>query len=136
MKQFVISFAICFLVSFLASGAIAGVLITPMLGEGLGDYLRSPEQAEGSMAALGMGFLLLCLAMTWLYLRISPQGNWLKSGFLFGLAMWLFVTGDYLIVVGWSTIPPTPMILSGLLSGLGPLLGALAMAFYNRKRVS
>jgi len=119
-------------VSFLASGALASLVLTPMFKERFGPMMRSAESAAAGFPPMIVGFVVLAAASAWLYPRVSVSDSWIANGLAYGVVLWALTVGHYAIVSGWSSLPPTPTILSGAISGTPFILAALALAFVLR----
>lgn len=132
MLKFVLGAGAFFIVSFVASGALASLVLTPMFKDRFGPLMRSAETAAAGFPAMIAGFVILSLAAAWLYPRMAVTDGWWMSGLLYGLFLWVLAIGHYAIVSGWSSLPPGPTILSGVISGTPFILAAIALAFVYR----
>ncbi len=115
-----------FIVSFATSGVIATFLITPLYRAGFGDAMRSPDDA-GGLPLMALGFGISALGTAMIFTQLNHTRDDIANGISVGLLAFVLSATEYLKLVGWSTLPVTETILSGLVSALGPLFGAIAM---------
>lgn len=126
------TFIVFFIVCFLLSGVTASFMIVPMFGAGLGDMLRASDDASGFMPML-VGFALYALAAAWLLLLAMKSEGWVKAALQVGLALCVVIIGQYAILPGWSVLPASPTIGSGVVSSLPTIPAAFAAAFVASK---
>lgn len=130
MGRVALEFLVAYIVSAVASAIIASLVLTPALGPSLGAALRPPEDTGGALF-LAAGFLPMAAASVVLF-RVLPGSTALARAGRAGGLVWALVIANYLVVAGWSTISPVPMLWSGVISGMGPFVGALALGVIGR----
>jgi len=132
MKKFTLSLGLGFVASNVTATAIAFFLLNPLLNPHFKGMVRSTDDGLEMPALLG-GYLLLTFLMVISYRYVSLPGNWLKSGTIYGLISGgvIFVAG-HLIVAGWATIPPLPMLISGVLDTTATVACGIVIAYLYR----
>jgi len=91
-------------------------------------------QEDGlEMPSLLIGYFLLTLLMVIGYKYFSFEAKWLKKGLIWGLLVGgiVFVSG-HLIIAGWATIPPKPMLISGILDTSATVATGIVIAYFHR----
>jgi membrane protein YqaA with SNARE-associated domain len=69
------------------------------------------------------------------YKYFTVNAKWLKKGAIWGLLVggMTFVAG-HLIVAGWATIPPKPMLISGILDTMATVATGIVIAYFYRNK--
>ena len=132
MKRFSLSLGLGFIVNNLVATLIAMFILTPLLNPMFNGAVRTQEDGL-EMPSLLSGYFLLTLLMVIGYKYFSLDANWLKKGIIWGLLIGgiSFITG-HLIVAGWATIPPKPMLISGILDTLATIATGIVIAYFYR----
>jgi len=131
VKSFPITWLLVFLATFFFSGGLAALVLTPVFSAPFGTYMRSAEDMSGMGIMVG-GFVIMSLAITMLFSKMDPGTPSMTRGIQAGLWVACLVVADYMIVVGWSTMPAQPMILSGIISAVAPFAGGVVAGLYNK----
>jgi len=130
--RFGATFLTFFVVSFLISGLTASFIIVPLFYEGLGEMLR-PTTDTSTFPSMIAGFAIYSVAMAWFLLKSKASDSWLMNSLYVGIAALVFITGQYAILPGWSTLPVSETIGSGFVSGLPAVPAAIAAGFVASK---
>lgn len=94
--------------------------------------MRTTEEGL-HMPSLLTGYFLLTFVMVIAYPYFNLKANWFKKGAIWGLTIGFatFVSG-HLIVAGWAKIPPTPMLISGVIDVMATVVTGLVIAYFYR----
>lgn len=132
MKKFSLSLVLGFIVNNVVATMIAMFILNPLLNPMFNGTVRTQEVGL-EMPSLLSGYFLLTLFMVIGYKYFSLEAKWLKKGMIWGLLIGgiTFVAG-HLIVAGWATIPPKPMLISGVLDTLATVATGIVIAYIYR----
>ncbi len=132
MKKFSLSLCLGFIVNNVVATMIAMFILNPLLNPMFNGAVRTQEDGLEMPSLLG-GYFLLTLLMVIGYKYFSLKAKWLKKGIVWGLIIGgiTFVAG-HLIVAGWATIPPEPMLISGVLDTLATVATGVVIAYFHR----
>jgi len=132
MKKFSLSLVLGFIVNNVVATMIAMFILNPLLNPMFNGAVRTQEVGL-EMPSLLSGYFLLTLFMVIGYKYFSLEAKWLKKGMIWGLLIGgiTFVSG-HLIVAGWATIPPKPMLISGVLDTLATVATGMVIAYIYR----
>jgi hypothetical protein len=132
MKNFSLSLGFGFVVNNVIATITAMLILNPLLNSMFNGAVRTEEEGL-EMASLLSGYFLLTLFMVLAFRYFSLEAHWLKKGLIWGLLIGgiTFVAG-HLIVAGWATIPPWPMLISGVLDVLAPVATGVVIAYFYR----
>ena len=132
MKKFSLSVGLGFIVNNVVATMIAMFILNPLLNPMFNGRVRTQEDGL-EMPSLLIGYFLLTLFMVIGFNHFSFEAKWLKKGVIWGLLVGgiTFVAG-HLIVAGWATIPPTPMLISGVLDTLATIATGIVIAYFYR----
>ncbi len=132
MKKFSLSLGLGFIVNNVVATMIAMFILNPLLNPMFNGTVRTQEDGL-EMPSLLVGYFLLTLLMVIGYKYFSLEAKWLKKGIIWGLIIGgiTFVAG-HLIVAGWATIPPKPMLISGILDTLATVATGVVIAYFYR----
>lgn len=131
MKSFPLTWLLVFLATYFLSGMFAALIFTTTMAPSFGTYMRPGDDFSG-MGYMLPGFILMSLAITMIFAHQDRAVPAMTRGLQAGLWVAAVLVSDYLIVIGWSTIPPQPMLLSGLISAIAPLVGGVVAGLYNK----
>lgn len=132
MKKFSLSLVIGFIVNNVVATMIALFILNPLLNPLFKGAVRSQEEGL-EMPSLLSGYFLLTVLMIIGYKHFDLEAHWLKKGIIWGLLIGgiIFISG-HLIIGGWSTIPPLPMFISGILDTLSTVATGIVIAYYYK----
>lgn len=132
MKKFSLSLVLGFIVNNVVATMIAMFILNPLLNPMFNGSVRTQEDGL-KMPSLLSGYFLLTLLMVIGYKFFALDAKWLKKGIIWGLLTGgiTFVAG-HLIVAGWATIPPKPMLISGVLDTLATVATGIVIAYIYR----
>ena len=137
MKKLIIGGLVAAVVTFLVNGILAAFVYVPLFSEDFGELLRGEETAAGGFPYMIVGFIVMGFLMAFVYANMQWKGTWIQKTLILGVVFWLIVFADYLVVVGWSTMPEVAMSLSGLISGVGSFAGIFAVGLvYKREHTA
>lgn len=119
MQKFGLSLAVGFIVNNAVAALIAMFILNPLLNPMFNGVVRTQEEGL-EMPSLLAGYFLLTSLMVIGFKYFSLEAKWLKKGIIWGLLIGgnTFMAG-HLIVAGWATIPPVPMIIFGNFGYIG-----------------
>lgn len=106
-------------------------IASPLNHHMMSEFERKQDELE--MPSLLAGYFLLTLFMVLAYPYFNMKGNWLKKG-----AIWGLISGGmsflsvYLIIAGWSILPPIPMLISGIVDISSTIATGIVIAFFYR----
>ena len=68
------------------------------------------------------------------YPYFKVEGTWLKKSAIWGVVSggMVFLSG-YLIIAGWSILPPKPMLISGIVDISSTIAAGIVIAYFYRK---
>ena len=132
MKKFSLSLGLGFIVNNLVATLVAMFILNPLLNPMFNVAVRTPKDGL-EMPSLLSGYFLLTLLMVLGYKYFSLEANWLRKGIIWGLLIGgiSFVSG-HLIIAGWATIPPKPMLISGIFDTLATVATGIVIAYFYR----
>ena len=132
MKKFSLSLVFGFIMNNVVATMVAMFILNPLLNPMFNGAVRTQEIGL-QMPSLLSGYFLLTLFMIIGYKYFSLEAKWLKKGIIWGLSIGgiIFVSG-HLIVAGWATIPPKPMLISGVLDTLATVATGIIIAYIYR----
>lgn len=132
MKKFSLSLGVGFIVNNVVSTMVAMFILNPLLNPMFNGSIRTQEDGL-EMPSLLIGYFLLTLFMVVGYKYFSFEAKWLKKGLIWGLLIGgiTFLAG-HLIIAGWATIPPTPMLISGIIDTLATIAAGIVIAYIYR----
>ncbi|PCJ64918.1 MAG: hypothetical protein COA58_11645 [Bacteroidetes bacterium] len=132
MKQFSLSLGLGFLVNNIVATMLAMFVLNPLLNPMFEGMIRKQEEGL-EMPSLLSGYFLLTLFMVIGYRHFSLDAKWLKKGIIWGLLVGgiAFIAG-HLIVAGWSSMPPLPMLISGVIDTVATLATGILIAYFHR----
>ena len=132
MKKFSLSLFLGFIVNNIVATITAMFILNPLLNPMFNGSVRTKEDGL-EIPSLLSGYFLLTLLMVIGYKYFSFEANWLKKGLIWGLLTGgiVFVSG-HLIIAGWATIPPKPMLISGVLDTLATVATGIVIAYFYR----
>ncbi len=106
-------------------------IASPLNHHMMSEFERKQDELE--MPSLLAGYFLLTLFMVLAYPYFNMKGSWLKKG-----AIWGLISGGmsflsvYLIIAGWSILPPIPMLISGIVDISSTIATGIVIAFFYR----
>ena len=114
---------------------VAAFILNPFLNPMFKGAVRTQEQGL-EMPSLLSGYFVLTLIMLAGYKYFSLEKDWLAKGAIWGalVGIVIFVSG-HLIVAGWSIIPSTPMLISGILDTLATVATGIVIAYFYRNGI-
>ena len=119
-----------FVPMFVTNGLLAAFVIGPLLEHRYQDIIASP----GNFPLLIAGYLIIALAMVFLFNEVKLSTNWLQQGLTVGLLVGLLgFFGTHTVLTGYTSLDPFGFIVSGLFDSLGPTLGMLAIAYVGHR---
>jgi len=132
MKKFILSLGVGFIVNNVVATIIAMFILNPLLNPIFNGTVRTQEDGLEMPSLLG-GYFLLTLLMVIGYNYFSLKAKWLKKGMIWGLLTGgiVFVSG-HLILAGWATIPPVPMLISGIIDTIATIATGIIIAYFYR----
>jgi len=132
MKKFSLSLGLGFIVNNVVATLVAMFILNPLLNPLFRGTVRTQEDGL-EMPSLLSGYFLLTLFMVIGYNYFSLNTTWLKKGITWGLLVGVitFLSG-HLIIAGWATIPPKPMLISGILDTLATVATGIVIAYFHR----
>jgi hypothetical protein len=132
MKKFSLSLGVGFIVNNAVATLVATSILNPLLNPMFQGAVRNQEDGLEMPSLLG-GYFLLTLFMVIGYKYFSLNTKWYKRGIIWGLLIGgvTFVAG-HLIVAGWATIEPKPMLISGILDTLATVATGIIIAYFYR----
>ncbi len=133
MKKFSISLLAGFVVNNMVGTLVAMFVAKPLVGEVMAQFERSSDTLE--MPALLSGYFLLTLMMVIAYPYLKMEGNWLRKGVKWGLLAGLMsFVSIYLIISGWSILPPQQMLISAVIDVSSTVATGIVIAFVYRNQ--
>ncbi|GEM_PF-1658930 len=132
MRKFSLSLGLGFIVNNVVATITAMFILNPLLNPMFNGAVRTQEDGL-EMPSLLSGYFLLSLLMVIGYKYFSLEAKWLKKGLIWGfLAGGIVFVSGHLIVAGWATIPPIPMLISGILDTLATVATGIVIAYFYR----
>ena len=132
MKKFSLSLVLGFITNNVVATMIALFILNPLLNPMFDGAVRTQEDGL-EMPSLLSGYFILTLFMVIGYKHFSLDVNWLKKGIAWGSLIGVIIfTSGHLIVAGWATIPPKPMLISGILDTLATVATGVVIAYIYR----
>lgn len=131
MKKFSLSLLFGFIVNNLVGTVVAMFIASPLTHHMMSEFERKPDELE--MPALLAGYFLLTLFMVLAYPYFNLKASWLKKGTIWGLiAGGMSFLSIYLIISGWSVLPPKAMLISGIVDISSTVATAIVIAYFYR----
>jgi len=128
MLNFVLSLLFGFIVNNVIGILAARFIAKPLTIKNMHKFERKKEDTK--MLPIIAGYFLITLLMVIVYPYFGLEANWLIKGIIWGL-----ITGGmsfvsvYLIISGWSILPPKEMLISGLVDVLPTVATGIVIAY-------
>lgn len=126
MLKFVLSLLFGFIINNVVGILVARFIAKPLTRVNMGKF----ERAKPKMLPLLTGYFLLTLLMVIAYPYFGLDASWLVKG-----AVWGFISGGmsflsiYLIISGWSILPPKEMLISGIIDIISTVSAGIVIAY-------
>lgn len=132
MKKFSLSLIVGFIVNNVVATITALFILNPLLNPLFEGAVRTQEDGL-EIPSLLSGYFLLTLFMVIGYNYFSLDVKWFKKGIIWGVLIGgiTFVSG-HLIIAGWATIPPIPMLISGILDTTATIATGIVIAYFYK----
>lgn len=128
MLQFGLSLLFGFMVNNIVGILAARFIASPLTSDVMSKFERKKEEIK--MPPLLAGYFLLTLIMVLAYPYFGLEASWLIKGAIFGLfSGGMSFVSVYLIISGWSILPPKEMFISGLIDILSTVATGLVIAY-------
>jgi len=131
MLSFSLSLVIGFIVNVAVGTIVAQLIANPLTRAAMSKFER--EKKDMKMGPMLAGYFIITLIMVLAYPYFGLEGSWIvKGAVLGGFSGAISFVSVYLIVSGWSLLPPKEMFISGLVDVASTLSTGLVIAFiYN-----
>lgn len=132
MKKFSLSLLIGFITNNVVGTIVAMFIVNPLTHHMMSQFER--KEGELEMPSLLAGYFILTLIMVLAYPYFNLKSSWLKKGTIWGL-----ISGGmsflpvYLIIAGWSILPPKAMFISGIIDMSSTIVTGIVIAYFYRK---
>jgi hypothetical protein len=128
MLTFSLSLVIGFIVNVVVGTVVAQFIANPLTRERMGQFER--EKKEMKMGPLLGGYFLLTLIMVLAYPYFGLEAGWLTKGAVLGLfSGGMSFVSVYLIISGWSILPPKEMFISGMIDVISTVASGITIAY-------
>jgi len=128
MLIFSLSLVIGFIVNVAFGTVAAQFIANPLTHERMGKFER--DKKEIKMVPMLGGYFLITLIMVLAYPYFGLEAGWLMKGAVLGVFSGVvsFVS-VYLIISGWSILPPKEMFISGLVDVISIVATGITIAY-------
>jgi len=128
MLQFGLSLVFGFIVNNLVGILAARFIASPLTSDVMSKFERKKEEVK--TPPLLMGYFLLTLIMVLAYPYFGLEASWLIKGIVLGLfSGGISFVSVYLIISGWSILPPKQMFISGIIDVLSTVATGIVIAY-------
>lgn len=128
MLIFSLSLVIGFVVNVAVGTIVALFVANPLTHAVMHKFER--EKKEMKMVPMLAGYFIMTLVMVLAYPNFGLEGSWIMKGAIIGsFAGAISFVSTYLIVSGWSFLPPKEMFISGLIDVSSTVATGLVIAF-------
>ncbi|MBL4899174.1 MAG: hypothetical protein JKX76_05925 [Colwellia sp.] len=131
MKKFSLSLFFGFITNNIVGALVAMFILNPLTQQMMSKTAR--KQGELEMPSLLAGYFMLTLIMVIAYPYFKVKAGWLKRGAIWGVVSggMVFLSG-YLIIAGWSILPPKAMLIAGIGDISSTLATGIVIAYFYR----
>ena len=117
-----------FIVNNVVGTLAARFIANPLTRDVMSKFERKKEELK--MPPLLEGYFLLTLIMVLAYPYFGFEANWLIKGTIWGLLSGgMSFVSVYLIISGWSILPPKEMLISGIIDILSTVATGIVIAY-------
>lgn len=135
MKKFSLSLIFGFLTNNVVGTITAMFIVRPLTYHAMTAFERKPDELE--MPSLLAGYFFLTLLMVLAYPYFNLKTSWLKKGVTWGLfSGGMSFLSIYLIISGWSLLPPKEMLISGIVDISSTIATGIVIAFVYKNKSS
>ena len=128
MLQFSLSLLFGFIVNNLVGVLAARFIANPLTSDAMSPFERKKEEIK--MTPLLGGYFLLTLIMVLAYPYFGLEASWLIKGAIWGLfSGGMSFVSVYLIISGWSILPPKEMFISSIIDTLSTIATGIVIAY-------
>jgi len=127
-----LKFIFSLLFGFIINNAI-GVIVARFIAKPLTrDNMNKFERKRPKMLPLLMGYFWLTLIMVLAYPYFQLEASWLIKGIIWGLISGgMSFLSIYLIISGWSILPPKEMLISGIIDIIPTIATGIVIAYIH-----
>jgi hypothetical protein len=126
MLKFVLSLLFGFIINNVVGILVARFIAKPLTLVNMGKF----ERKKPEMLPLLIGYFLLTLIMVLAYPYFGLEASWIVKGALWGLLSGgMSFLSVYLIISGWSILPPKQMLISGIIDILSTVATGMVIAY-------
>ncbi len=127
---FTLSLLVGFIVNVLIGTLVAQLIANPLTKEIMHKFERNKKDLK--MVPLLSGYLLITLTMVLFYPYFGLEATWLFKGLVLGLFSGIIsFVSTYLIISGWSILPPKQMFISGIVDIASTICTGIAIAYIH-----
>ncbi len=128
MLKFGLSLLFGFIVNNVIGTLVAMFIANPLTRDVMSKFERKKKDVK--MFPLLGGYFLITLMMVLAYPYFGLEASWLIKGTILGLlsGVMSFVS-VYLIISGWSILPPKEMLISGIIDILSTVATGIVIAY-------
>ncbi|NQX80638.1 MAG: hypothetical protein HRT66_01410 [Flavobacteriaceae bacterium] len=131
MKKFSLSLLFGFIANNLVGTLVAMFVLNPITHEAMVGKTRSQDELE--MPSLLAGYFILTLIMVLAFPYFKITGSWLKKGVVWGVVSGgMAFLSVYLIIAGWSILPPKEMFISGIVDISSTIAAGIVIAYFYK----
>jgi hypothetical protein len=128
MLQFGLSLLFGFIVNNVVGTLVARFIANPLTRNVMSKFEREKEDIK--FPPLLGGYFLLTLIMVLAYPYFGLEASWLIKGIIWGLfSGGMSFVSVYLIISGWSILPPKEMLISGIIDILSTIATGIVIAY-------
>jgi len=128
MLEFGLSLLFGFIVNNVVGTLVARFIANPLTRDVMSEFER--KKGEIKLPPILGGYFLLTLIMVLGYPYFGLEANWLIKGTIWGLfSGGMSFVSIYLIISGWSILPPKQMLISGIIDMLSTVATGIVIAY-------